>query len=153
MDEGEGAQQLLLAGVAAEAQADARAGFGAGQAEGGQDVARTAGAAGAGGAGGEGDLADLGKEADGVYPCSAEVEVAGVSAAGRAVEGPRRHGVTGEGGEAPDMGAVRVPPLDEQPRGFAEADAEGGRQGSGAQPPLLPAAVEERVEGRAFAHP
>src|SRR6185437_280175 len=65
VDEGEGTEKLLFAGVAAETEPDGRARLPLREAERGEDVARAAGAAGAGGAGGEGDLAEFRDQAGG----------------------------------------------------------------------------------------
>ena len=80
--------QLLLAGIAAEAEADRRARLAVGQADRAQHMARPARAAGAGRAQREGDVAHVGDQPRTVEAVAADVEIAVIALVGAAVDRP-----------------------------------------------------------------
>ena len=99
--------QLVLAGVAAEAEPDRGARLAVAEAERAQHVARPARAAGAGGAERESDVAQVAEQARGVEAVAADVEIAVVALLGAAVERPVRPERLPGGGPQPfDMIAV-----------------------------------------------
>ena len=154
-DEFEGGSDFRFGRVAAKAEADAGAGFGGGETDGGEDMRGFNGAGGAGGSGGAGKPSEIESDDEGFAFDAGEKDVGGVrSARGvgrvdagvgdtvedasfeRVAEAGDTRGVLFEG-EAGEFG------------GFAEADDAGDIFGAGAEAALVMAAIEKFAEARA----
>jgi len=149
-DGGDEGVDLLGSGILAEREAERRAGVGAGQAEGEQDVAGLDGAGGAGGAGGDGEAAEVEGDDEAFALDAGEAEVGDVGGA----EG----GVTVQAGAGDELeeGLFEVVAEgggEKREAGGGEAEADGGGDifGAGAAVALVVAAEGVLGQGCALA--
>src|SRR5436305_12587552 len=139
-----GVAQILHLRVAAETQADRRARLAIIEPERAQHMAGAARAARAGGTQRECYAAKVGEQARGIDAIAADVEIALVPAIHIAVDRPGRAERLQRRSPKPlNMVVVAIATLARELGRGPEADAQRGRQGSGAHAPLLPPAMNE----------